>query len=39
MIYWLCVGQGYDEWGGKYLLRAANVWWMSAQYFVMASCG
>ena len=24
---------------GKYLFRAANVWWRCAQYFVMASCG
>ena len=24
---------------GKYLFRAANVWWMCAQYFVIASCG
>ena len=24
---------------GKYLFRAANVWWRCAQYFVIASCG
>ena len=24
---------------GKYLFRAANVWWNCAQYFVIASCG
>ena len=24
---------------GKSLLRAANVWWRCAQYFVIASCG
>ena len=23
---------------GKYLFRAANVWWRCAQYFVIASC-
>ena len=24
---------------GRYLFRAANVWWRCAQYFVIASCG
>ena len=24
---------------GKYLFRAASVWWWCAQYFVIASCG
>ena len=24
---------------GKYLFRAANVWWRCAQYFLIASCG
>ena len=24
---------------GKYLFRAASVWWRCAQYFVIASCG
>ena len=24
---------------GKYIFRAANVWWRYAQYFVIASCG
>ena len=24
---------------GKYLFRAANMWWRYAQYFVIASCG
>ena len=24
---------------GKYLFRAASVWWRCAQYFVVASCG
>ena len=24
---------------GKYLFRAANVWWSCAQYFVIACCG
>ena len=34
------------EWGnsatseaGMYLVRAANVWWRCAQYFVIAYCG
>ena len=24
---------------GKYLLRAANMWWRCTQYFVIAFCG
>ena len=24
---------------GKYLIRAANVWWRCVQYFVIACCG
>ena len=24
---------------GKYLFRAANVWWRCVKYFVIASCG
>ena len=24
---------------GKYLFRAANVWWRCVQYFVIAYCG
>ena len=27
------------SWAGKYLFRAANVWWRCAQYLVIASCG
>ena len=38
-ICFFCVGQGCDEWGGKSLFRAANVWWRCAQYVVIASCG
>ena len=36
-LFW--AGQGCDEWGGKYLFRAASVWWRCAQYVVIASCG
>ena len=32
-------GQGATSDAGKYLFRAANVWWRCAQYFVIASCG
>ena len=39
MIYLLWVGKGCDKRGGKYLFRAAYVWWRCAQYFVIASCG
>ena len=39
MIYLFWIGYGCDESGGKYLFRAANVWWKCAQYFVIASCG
>ena len=38
VIYLSWVGQGVSE-AGKYLFRAANVWWRCAQYFVIASCG
>ena len=33
------MGIGATSGSGKYLLRAANVWWRAAQYFVIASCG
>ena len=33
----LCKGATSEA--GKYLFRAANVWWRCAQYFVIASCG
>ena len=35
------LGKGATSEAGKYLVvfRAANVWWRSAQYFVIASCG
>ena len=30
------VGKGERSEAGKYLFRAANVWWRCAQYFVIA---
>ena len=33
------LGKGATSEAGKYLLRAANVCWRWAQYFVIASCG
>ena len=42
MIYLFRFGQGCEFAKGeerKYLFRAANVWWICAQYFVIASCG
>ena len=33
------LGKGVTSDAGKYLFRAANVWWRYAQYFVIASCG
>ena len=33
------MGKGATSEAGKYLFRAANVWWRCAQYFVIASCG
>ena len=33
------LGKGATSETGKYLFRAANVWWRCAQYFVIASCG
>ena len=33
------LGKGATSGTGKYLVRAANVWWRCAQYFVIASCG
>ena len=33
------LGTGATSDVGKYLFRAANVWWRCAQYFVIASCG
>ena len=33
------LGKGATSEAGKYLFRAANVWWRCAQYFVIASCG
>ena len=47
-VFWrrLCVsmicselGKGATSEAGKYLFRAASVWWRCAQYFVIASCG
>ena len=33
------LGKGAASEAGKYLFRAASVWWRCAQYFVIASCG
>ena len=33
------LGNGATSEAGKYLFRAANVWWRCVQYFVIASCG
>ena len=33
------LGKGVTSEAGKYLFRAASVWWRCAQYFVIASCG
>ena len=33
------LGKGATSEAGKYLFRAASVWWRYAQYFVIASCG
>ena len=32
-------GKGATSEAGKSLVRAPNVWWRCAQYFVIASCG
>ena len=34
----ICSELGNGE-AGKYLFRAANVWWRCAQYFVISSSG
>ena len=31
------LGKGATSKAGKYLFRADNMWWMCAQYFVIAS--
>ena len=33
------LGKGAMSEAGKYLFRAASVWWRCAKYFVIASCG
>ena len=33
------LGKGATSEAGKYLFRAASLWWRCAQYFVIASCG
>ena len=38
-LFVLSWGKGATSDEGKYLFRAANVWWRCAQYFVIASCG
>ena len=35
----VCSELGTMSEAGKYLFRAASVWWRCAQYFVIASCG
>ena len=39
MIYFSELCKGATNEAGKYLFITANVWWMCAQYFVIASCG
>ena len=34
----ISLGKGATSEAGKYLFRAANVWWRCAQYFVIATC-
>ena len=40
---WYCIASGLGNdatsEAEKYHVRAANVWWRCAQYFVIASCG
>ena len=42
---YVCFGEGcficseLGKGAGKYLFRAANVWWRCSRYFVIASCG
>ena len=38
-LFVLSWGKGATSEAGKYLFRAASVWWWCAQYFVIASCG
>ena len=38
-LFVLRLGKGATSEAGKYLFRAASVWWRCAQYFVIASCG
>ena len=33
------LGKGVTSEMGKFLFRAANVWWRCVQYFGIASCG
>ena len=33
------LGKGAMSEAGRYLFRAANVWWRCAHYFVIVSCG
>ena len=32
------LGKGVPTEAGKYIFRAANVWWRCADYFIIASC-
>ena len=38
-LFVLSWARGATSETGKYLFRAASVWWRCAQYFVIASCG
>ena len=38
-LFVLSWARGATSEAGKYLFRAASVWWRCAQYFVIASCG
>ena len=38
-LFVLSWARGATSEAGKYLFRAANVWWRCAQYFVIAFCG
>ena len=38
-LFVLSWAEGATSEAGKYLFRAASVWWRCALYFVIASCG
>ena len=39
MFIYSVFGKGAKSEAVKYLFRADNVWWWSAQYLVISSCG